>query len=132
MQEEMKSDADEQDAADARVQDAQPGTDMGVAAAHENEGLSAQKAVSAAGEKEKIAESAGDVKPVSSAEDVNADSQKMAADGADTAAKNAQGAAARHNNPEVSLQHSAYRRHRSLRSLTRKNSSVILRVICRR
>lgn len=59
MQEEMKSDADEQDAADARVQDAQPGTDMGVAAAHENEGLSAQKAVSAAGEKEKIAESAG-------------------------------------------------------------------------
>lgn len=39
MQEEMKSDADEQDAADARVQDAQPGTDMGVAAAHENEGL---------------------------------------------------------------------------------------------
>lgn len=102
MQEEMKSDADEQDAADARVQDAQPGTDMGVAAAHENEGLSAQKAVSAAGEKEKIAESAGDVKPVSSAEDVNADSQKMAADGADTAAKNAQGAAVRHNNPEVS------------------------------
>ena len=102
MQEEMKSDADEQDAADARVQDAQPGTDMGVAAAHENEDLSAQKAASAAGEKEKIAESAGDVKPVSSAEDVNADSQKMAADGADTAAKNAQGAAARHNNPEVS------------------------------
>lgn len=42
------------------------------------------------------------MKPVSSAEDVNADSQKMAADGADTAAKNAQGAAARHNNPEVS------------------------------
>ena len=60
------------------------------------------EAKSDADENEKIAESIGNVKPVSSAEDVNADSQKMEAAGADPAAQNAQSAADVQNNPEVS------------------------------